>query len=144
MDNSLFLGQYEHSIDGKGRVILPAKYRERFSGGMVFRSGEDRCLLAYPMEDWLKEAEKIRSLSERKRVSREYRRWFFGRSSECQPDKQGRVMVPPNMRNYAGLDKDILIVGVYDRLEIWDKNTWHKREPIAEGEIENIAEGLEE
>lgn len=143
MDKYLFLGQHEHALDDKKRVVLPKDYRPRFENGIVIRAGEERCLVAYPFDEWMKELERFKTLPETKKATREYKRWFFGKAVQAKPDGQGRVLVPADLQRYAGLKKKLVVVGVFDKLEIWDKDTWDEREPMAEDAIEEISEGLE-
>ena len=117
----MFFGEYEHTIDAKGRVIIPARLREALGDQFMITKGLDGCLFIYPMEHWNAFEEKLQALPLNQPSARAFARFFFSGAMEGELDKQGRVMVPPNLREYGKLSKDIVIAGAGTRLEIWDK-----------------------
>jgi MraZ protein len=120
----VFVGEYQHSVDDKGRLVVPAKFRDRLADGLVVTKGQERCLYVFPLDRWEQEVSKIGRLPRTDRRARNYARSFFGGASDQTLDKQGRLQVPPALRTYAGLDRDVLIMGVADRIEIWDTAAW--------------------
>jgi MraZ protein len=120
----VFLGEYQHNVDEKGRVVMPSKFRDRLEDGLVVTKGQEHCLYVFPMDLWEEEVAKVRRLARTNRSYRNYARTFFGSASDQQMDKQGRVQIPPSLRSYGGLEKDIVVVGVADRVEIWDAAAW--------------------
>lgn len=119
----MFFGEYQHSLDAKGRVIIPSKHREELGEKFMMTRGLDKCIYVYPMSEWDNMVESVRKVPLTDKRGREFVRFFFSNASECEPDKQGRVVVANNLKTYAGLDREITILGVYNRLEIWDKET---------------------
>ena len=119
----MFFGEYEHTIDAKGRVIIPARLREELGETFVITKGLDNCLSIYPMEQWTAVEEKLQSMPMSQPEVRAFVRFFFSGAAEGELDKQGRVMLPPNMREHARLTKDVVIAGAGNRLEIWDRDT---------------------
>ena len=117
----MFMGEYNHTIDGKGRVIVPAKFRDALGDGFVVTKGLDGCLFVYPPDAWQAFEEKLQSLPLGQADVRAFVRFFFSGATEGEVDKQGRVMLPPNLREFAKLSKDVVIAGAGNRLEIWDK-----------------------
>ena len=115
-------GEYRHTIDAKGRLFIPAKLREELGERFVVTKGLDNCLFVYPMEDWHVLEDNIRALPMSK--SRDLQRFFFSAAADSELDSQGRVLVPANLRAYAGLSKDVTIIGVSGRAEIWDSARW--------------------
>jgi len=120
----LFIGEYQHTIDSKGRVIMPAKFREDLGDRFIVTKGLDNCLFVYPQKEWLSFEQKLRSLPLTSREARAFTRFFFSGAVECELDKQGRILIPANLREYANLDKDLVIVGVLSRVEIWSRDRW--------------------
>jgi MraZ protein len=121
----VFLGEYQHSIDEKGRLVLPAKFRHRLAGGLVVTKGQERCLYVFPLDRWEEEVAEVKGLPRTKR-NRNFARSFFGSAVDQELDRQGRIQMPLQLRTYAGLDKDVMIVGVADRVEIWDTASWER------------------
>jgi MraZ protein len=123
----MFRGSSYHTIDAKGRIIIPARFRELVSGnggeGLML-SSMDGGLVAYPYEKWAEVEDKILRLAEKSAAMRRFRRVFIGGSSDCPLDKNGRILVPPSLRQYAVLEKDIVLVGVLDHFEIWARSKW--------------------
>lgn len=120
----MFYGEYQHTVDPKGRVIVPSKFREGLGEKFILTKGLDNCLFAYSSEEWSNLEAKLRSLPFTDKDVRSFVRFFFAGATECEVDKQGRILVPQNLREYAELDKDIFIIGVSTRVEIWDKSKW--------------------
>ena len=120
----MFLGEYQHSLDAKGRVILPAKYRDQLAQGAFVTKGKGGCLAVFTPEEFEVVATEIREQSKRGGRELSAARSFFGGTAEIQPDKQGRVALPQNLREFAGLDREVVVVGMYSRIEIWDRAKW--------------------
>lgn len=141
----MFRGRYEHTIDSKGRVSIPSKFREVLSesyDGRLIVTTLDGCLRAYPYQEWKVFEEKIASLPEFKRETRVLLRYFYSNAIDCPIDKVGRIMLPQNMREYAKIEKDAVFVGALNRFEIWSKAVWSATE--ASVSIEEIGNMLEE
>jgi MraZ protein len=122
----LFYGEYQHSLDQKGRIIIPVKFRDELGNKFILTKGLENCLFAYSKEEWGILEAKLKALPLTDKNARAFERFLFTGATECEMDKQGRVLVPQNLRDYAGLEKDIYIVGVSRRVEIWDKTKWEK------------------
>ena len=139
----MLLGEYEHTIDEKNRLTLPAKFRQAFDEGLVLTRGIERCLSAYPHSNWAETVEsRLRELDPLSREGRLMHRYFFSGASEAELDKQGRVMVPAPLGDYAGLGKEVVVVGIRDHLEIWDRASWRAHLDEIEGSAEDVAERL--
>jgi MraZ protein len=139
----MLLGEYEHTIDDKNRLTLPAKFRQAFDEGLVLTRGIERCLSAYPRSDWTASVEsRLRELDPLSKEGRVMQRYFFSGAAEAELDKQGRVMVPSPLGDYAGLRKEVVVVGIRDHLEIWDRATWRAHLDEIEGSAEDVAERL--
>jgi MraZ protein len=120
----VFLGTHTPRLDDKGRLFLPAKFRDELAGGVVITRGRERCLYVFTRPAFEQKAEELQSASLTSRRDRDYGRMFFSSASDETPDKQGRVTVPARLREYAGLDRDCVVVGANTRLEIWDAEAW--------------------
>jgi len=120
----MFIGEHKHSLDIKGRVIIPAKFRELLGDRFVITKGLDNCLFAYPLEEWQSLAKKLNSLPLTDKDVRMFIRFFFAGAFECEIDKQGRALIPQNLREYAKLEKDIVVTGALSRIEIWSNEEW--------------------
>ncbi|GAC1440418.1 MAG: division/cell wall cluster transcriptional repressor MraZ [Mycobacteriales bacterium] len=120
----MFLGTHTPRLDDKGRLFLPAKFRDDLAGGVVITRGQERCLFVFPRATFTAKAQELQSASLTSRAARDYGRMFFSSASDEVPDKQGRVTVPPPLRDYAGLTKDCVVIGANTRLEIWDSAAW--------------------
>ncbi|MDR0268938.1 division/cell wall cluster transcriptional repressor MraZ [Paenibacillus sp.] len=138
----MFMGEFQHSIDDKGRLIIPAKFRELLGSSFVITRGLDQCLFVYPMNEWSILEQKLKSLPLMKSDARAFTRFFFSGATECEWDKQGRVNLPGNLRQYAKLDKECVVLGVSNRVEIWSKDTWEAYFQQSEGAFNEIAEKL--
>ncbi len=140
--DDMFLGEYSHSLDSKGRVIIPAKFRKGLGDHFVATRGLDSCIFVYPQNEWEKLEQKIRKLPITKADARAFSRFFLSGATECELDKQGRIILPANLRNYASLEKDVVIIGVSNRVEIWSQELWESYQQNAEDSLENIAEQI--
>ena len=120
----MFLGTHQPRLDDKGRMILPAKFRERLAPGLVVTRGQERCLYVFPMEEFMRVADDLRAAPETSKAVRDYLRVFLSGASDEIPDKQGRVTIPANLREYAGLSRECTVIGAGSRLEVWDTAAW--------------------
>jgi MraZ protein len=139
----MLLGEFEHTIDDKNRLTLPAKFRQALSGGLVITRGMDGCLYCYPEAGWQRLVEsRLAGLDPLSKEGRLMHRYFFSGASEAEPDKQGRVILPATLTKNAGIDRDVIVAGVGDRLEIWDRVAWRDHLKELEGSAEDVAERL--
>ena len=138
----MFMGEFNHSIDIKGRLIIPSKFREELGSAFVVTRGLDQCLFVYPMNEWHRIEEKLKALPFTKKDARAFTRFFFSGASECALDKQGRVSISNGLREYAKLMKDCVVIGVSTRLEIWDQETWSRYFTQSEESFNDISESL--
>ena len=137
----MLLGEYEHTVDEKGRITLPAKFRAAFRNGIVITRGMDKCLYAYTPAEWQKVVEnQLGHLNQFSPDSRRLQRFFFSGAVETTPDKQGRVMLPPAPARRAALKREVVIAGVNDHLEIWDRSAWQAQMKEIEEQAEDAAE----
>ena len=139
----MLLGEHDHTIDDKNRLTLPAKFRQALAGGVVLTRGLDTCVEAYPADDWHKLVQsRLAGLNPLSRETRVLERFYYTGAVEAQPDRQGRVMLPLALIEHAGLGREVVVVGMRDRLEIWDRAAWrtHLKEVI--GSAEHVAERL--
>jgi MraZ protein len=127
----VFLGEYQHSLDAKGRVILPARFRAPLAKGCVLTRGLDRCLALYPPDEWENVSARLREASQSNRRARDFLRIWYASAVEEEPDKQGRITVPEHLREYAGLDREVTVTGRGEFVEIWSRSGWAQR--LAEG-----------
>ena len=132
-----FLGQHTYSLDNKGRVSIPAEFRdvlgERYDNRLVLMKNYDRCLLAYPIEEWQKLDDKIKMLPSSDPKVIKYLRTYYSSAKVCELDGQGRVLVPPALKTYAGLARDVFIIGLSNKMELWDLHTWNEVHPEEDG-----------
>lgn len=138
----MLIGEFEHSLDAKGRLIMPAKLRESIGENFVVTKGLDGCLFAFSINEWTNFEEKLKSLPLSNRNSREFTRFFLSGATECEIDKQGRFLIPNNLREAAGLIKEVVIIGVGTRIEIWDKEKWNHYNSDENISVEDIAENM--
>jgi MraZ protein len=138
----LFYGEYQHSVDAKGRVIVPSKFRDGLGEKFIVTKGLDNCLFVYSSEEWGNLETKLKALPFTDKDVRAFVRFFFAGATECEVDKQGRILLPQNLREYAGLEKDIYVIGVSTRVEIWDKTKWENYSGDDNMSAENIAEKM--
>jgi MraZ protein len=120
----VFLGTHEPRLDDKGRVILPAKFRDELADGLVITKGQERCLYVWPVAEFERITEQMRQAPVTSKASRDYQRVLFAGASAETPDKQGRITIPPALREYAGLQRECTVIGAHTRVEIWDKSAW--------------------
>jgi len=137
----VFLGTHAPRLDEKGRLILPAKYREELAGGVVITKGQERCLYVFPQEEFVRITEALRTAPMTAKSVRDYSRVFFASASDELPDKQGRITVPPALRAYAALERDCVVIGANTRLEIWDTQAW---DTYLAAQEDSFAEAAEE
>ena len=123
-EEEMFSGTYYHSVDTKGRVIIPAKFRAGLSSGLILNRGLDNCLFLYPMSEWMKLVEKMKEIPLTNKEGRVFVRMMFANAVEAEMDKQGRLLIPSVMREYANIDKDLVSIGVGERVELWSKEEW--------------------
>src|SRR5699024_4906787 len=138
----MFMGEYQHNLDTKGRVIIPAKFREELGDNFVMTRGLDQCLFAYPMEEWKLLEQKLKKLPLTKKDARRFTRFFFSEAVESEVDKQGRINIPQPLRNYSDLEKECVIIGVSNRIELWAKDAWEENLAESEESFADIAENL--
>ncbi|MCL6453080.1 MAG: division/cell wall cluster transcriptional repressor MraZ [Alicyclobacillus sp.] len=120
----MFMGEYQHTLDDKGRVIVPSKFREGLGETFVMTRGLDQCLFVYPRSEWEMLESKLKGLPMTRADARSFVRFFFSGATECELDRQGRVVIPTLLREYAHLEKDIVVLGVSNRVEIWSRERW--------------------
>ena len=137
----MLIGEYEHSLDTKGRLIMPAKLRETIGEKYKLTKGLDGCLFAFSLVEWANFEQKLRTLPISNKDARAFSRFFFAGAIECEIDKQGRFLISSNLREFANLDKDIIIVGMDSRIEIWSKDKWQQCD--SDISADDIAEKME-
>jgi transcriptional regulator MraZ len=141
----MLLGEFEHTIDDKNRLTLPAKFRSAFSGGIVVTRGMDGCLSAYAPDAWERVLQgRLASLDPLSKEGRRMQRFFYSGATEGELDKQGRVNVPAALIEHAGLGREVVVAGVNDHVEIWDREAWRRELAEVEGSAEDVAERLAE
>jgi MraZ protein len=138
----MFMGEFLHTVDSKGRIIIPAKFRETLGDKFIITKGLDNCLFLYPYDEWRVFQEKLKKIPVSQPKARAFVRFFFSGAAECEFDKQGRILLPANLREYAALTKDVVVVGVMNRIEIWDHAQWKDYSAQAAGSYESAAESL--
>ena len=136
------MGEYHHAIDSKGRLIIPARFREGLGDLFVATKGLDHCLFLYPLSEWETIEKKLKTLPFTKADTRAFVRLFFSGASECEIDRQGRILLPAKLREFARINRDVVIIGVSNRVEIWAKEEWDRFSQEAEQAYENIAESI--
>ncbi len=139
---TIFMGEYQHNIDLKGRLFIPARFRQGLGDLFVLTKGLDGCLFAYPRSEWAALEQKLKSLPFTKSDARAFVRFFFSGACECEVDKQGRILIPGNLRAYAQLEKEVVIIGVSSRVEIWARDLWEQYSARAASTYEEIAEKI--
>ncbi|HPU00841.1 MAG: division/cell wall cluster transcriptional repressor MraZ [Firmicutes bacterium] len=138
----MFTGEFQHTLDEKGRVIIPAKLREGLGDVIMITRGLDRCLFIYPLEAWKKIEQKLKELPLTRSEARAFARYFFSGAAEVEIDKQGRILIPQNLREYAGIEKEVAIIGVSDRVEVWSEAAWREYTSAENLNFEAVAEKL--
>ena len=140
----MLIGEYTLSLDPKGRVIMPAKFREDIGSHFYVTIGTDKCLRAYPYEEWNRYKQTIEALPESDPKARLYKRAIFSNSNECEVDKQGRILLASNLKSYANLDKDVVIIGQSSYIEIWSAENWNAYNNQDEINLDELVTGLSE
>jgi MraZ protein len=139
----MLLGEYDHTIDDKNRLTLPARFRQEFAEGIVVTRGMDGCLFAYTRDDWNRLVDsRLATLDPLSMEGRRMQRFFFSGAAETELDKQGRVGLPAALLQHATLGRDVVVAGVHDHLEIWDRDAWRRELAEVEGSAEHVAERL--
>ena len=137
----MFMGEYNHTIDAKGASDHPSRFRELLGEEFVLTRGLDGCLSIYPMDEWVAFEEKLRALPLTNKDARTFSRFFVAGATACQLDKQGRILVPQTLRQFAGLDKDVVLTGNLNRIEVWSKEKWS--ENCNYDDMDSIAESMQ-
>ena len=142
----MFYGEYEHSIDKKGRLIVPSKFRESFKEydieKLYITRGLDKCLFMFTENEWKSQEAKFKSVSFTKSEARKFNRMYFAGAIQIECDKQGRILIPKYLKDYAGIRRDVMIIGVSNRIEIWAKESWQDYYNNSKESFEDIAERL--
>ncbi|MDO4616324.1 MAG: division/cell wall cluster transcriptional repressor MraZ [Lachnospiraceae bacterium] len=139
----MFMGEYSHSVDAKGRLIIPVRFRDELGDNFVITKGLDGCLYIYPSSEWMLFQEKLRKLPLTNKNARTLVRFFVSGAAECELDKQGRILIPATQREFAGITKDVVLAGSIDRIEVWSKERWSENSDfdnmdVFAEELENI------
>lgn len=137
----MFMSEYNHTIDAKGRLIIPSKFRDQLGDEFVVTKGMDGCLFVYANEDWSAFEQKLTSLPLINKEARKFARFFLAGAAQVEVDKQGRILLPANLREFAGLEKDVVLVGVGSRIEIWSRENWENMD--ADSNMDDIAATME-
>ncbi len=138
----MFLGTHTPRLDDKGRLILPARFRDELAGGVVITKGQERCLYVFPVAEFARIAEQLREQPMTHKAARAYSRVFFASAYDEVPDKQGRVTIPGHLREYAGLDRELVVIGASTRVEVWDRQAWESYLSESEEAFSDIEEGV--
>jgi MraZ protein len=138
----MFLGRFAHNLDSKGRLAVPARFRASLEEGLVLTRGLDRCVAAYPMAAWEDLAGKVSALSMTDPAARQFRRMVFAEAANLTLDGQGRVVVPPELREYAGIDREAVVIGVHTSFEIWSPSGWEAMQALVDDESDAIVSQL--
>jgi MraZ protein len=136
----MFLGEFVHTIDEKGRLTIPSKFRAELAAGLVVTRGIDRCLSIFPMAEWNSLAEQVSALPMTDRRARAFRRLVFANAADATPDRQGRVVIPPRLREYAGIDSEVVVTGLNTYIEVWGKDAWSEERERVEGDDVGVEE----
>lgn len=140
----MFIGEFQHNLDSKGRLALPAKFRSKLGGGVIATRGLDRCLFVFPIKEWELLAQKLISLPLAQSNSRAFVRLMLAGATDGEIDKQGRILIPDYLRDYADLKKEAVVAGLYNRIEIWNEEMWKEYKAKTESASDEIAEKLGE
>ena len=127
----MFFGEFEHSIDSKGRLTIPARFKEALAGGIVVTRGLDGCLWAFTRDEWKKISEKIASLTVTNVEARRFTRFMFSSASESIPDRNGRIIIPQKLMEYAQIDREVIVAGIMNKIEIWNPARWNEEQDMA-------------
>lgn len=139
----MFIGEYQHTLDTKGRMFVPAKFRDDLGDTFIVTLGLDNCLFVFPQEEFDRLKAKLDAISITNKDARTFARFFFARASECEMDKQGRIMLPSTLREYAGLTKDVTVVGVSNRVELWNTEAWESTHSFENFSPDELSEKME-
>ena len=139
----MLMGEYNHTIDAKGRLIVPAKFREILGDEFVVTKGLDNCLFVYPNDEWQKFEEKLQTLPLTNKNARQFTRFFLAGAASVEVDKQGRILLPSVLREFAGLEKDVVLVGVASRIEIWSRDRWNESISTYDDDMDEVAANME-
>lgn len=140
----MFMGEYNHTIDAKGRLIIPVKFRESLGDEFVITKGLDGCLFVYTDEEWQNFENKLRTLPLTNKNARQFTRFFLAGAAACEVDKQGRILIPQVLREFASLEKEVVLVGVANRVEIWSRTSWQESMEAYDDDMDEVAENMEE
>lgn len=140
--NSMLMGEFQHTLDEKGRLTMPSRFREKLGETFIVTRGLDNCLFVYPLSEWQALENKLKSLPMTQANARSFVRFLFSGATDCSLDRQGRILIPPNLREHARLERDAVVIGVSNRVEIWSKQEWERYAEEAEKSFETIAEQL--
>lgn len=138
----MFMGEYSHTIDTKGRLIIPSKFREELGETFVVTKGLDGCLFVFSDEEWKAFEIKLKSLPLTNKNARQFARFFVAGATPCELDKQGRILLPATLREFAGLEKDVVLTGMMNRIEIWSKDKWNENNSLDDVAMDEIAEQM--
>ena len=138
----MFLGEHRHALDDKGRIIFPARLRDELGTQVVLQKGIDPCLYVFPPDEWERQVANVASLPTTSPAARRYARFFFSQAQSEKVDRQGRLTVPASFRGYAGLERDVVVVGAGPRVEIWDADRWEAHRAEAERNVEEFSSEL--
>ncbi len=138
----MFRGEFRHSLDGKGRVIVPSRLREGLGDHFVITRGLEKCIFVYPSAEWIRLEQKLRELTLAKEDPRAFNRLIFSGAMDAEADKQGRILIPQYLREHAGIEKDVIIIGTGERVEIWDEAAWKEYFEKVNPKYEQLAEKL--
>lgn len=139
---AMLMGEYQHNIDAKGRLIVPSKFREELGEKFVVTRGMDGCLFGYPLNEWSQLEAKLQEMPLAKKDARTFVRFFYSAATECEIDKQGRINIPANLRTHASLEKGCVVIGVSNRIEIWSDERWHAFSDEVEENFDELAETM--
>ena len=140
----MFMGEYRHTVDPKGRLIVPSKFRELLGTEFVVTRGLDGCLFVFPMKEWENYEEKLKQLPMTNKNARSFVRFLTAGATSCEFDKQGRVLIPATLRKFAGIEKDVVLAGLLNRIEIWSEEKWNENNNYEEIDMDEIAGQLTE
>lgn len=136
----MFMGEYNHTVDTKGRLIIPSRFRDELGDEFVVTKGLDGCLFVFPQNEWQTFEEKLKALPLTNKSARQFARFFVAGATPCELDKQGRVLLPGTLREFAGLDKDVVLTGMLNRIEVWSKEKWLENNSCED--MDDIAEQM--
>lgn len=140
---TMFMGEYGHTIDAKGRIIVPVKFRESLGDNFIITKGLDNCLFVYTNEEWQRFEEKLKTLPLTNKNARTFTRFFLAGAADVELDKQGRILIPSVLREFASLQKDVVFVGVGSRIEIWSKESWNDSISNYDDNMDEVAENMD-